>query len=110
MQIGKLAELSGVSVRMLRYYEEAGLLAPERSATGYRRYRMEDVAVVERILVLNRAGFTLPTIIGLLNCVKSGAEPCDALKSKIQDQLQMIERQFDDLLKSRALLKQLLIQ
>jgi len=40
----------------------------------------------------------------------SGAELYDALKSKIQDQLQMIDRQFDDLNKSRALLKQLLTQ
>jgi hypothetical protein len=40
----------------------------------------------------------------------SGAELYDALKNKIQDQLQMIDRQFDDLNKSRALLKQLLTQ
>lgn len=110
MQIGKLATLTGVSVRMLRYYEEAGLLIPERTETGYRRYTVDDVSRVERILVLNRAGFTLPTIIGLLNCVNSGTALCDTLKNKIQDQLQEIERQFDDLKKSRALLQHLLVQ
>ncbi|MBK0019434.1 MerR family DNA-binding transcriptional regulator [Kosakonia sp. S42] len=34
----------------LRYHEEAGLLHPERTATGHRRYQIEGVATVERIL------------------------------------------------------------
>lgn len=38
MQIGKLAELSGVSIRMLRYYENAGLLHPTSTETGYRHF------------------------------------------------------------------------
>ena len=38
LKIGIFSKLSRISVRMLRYYEEAGLLIPEQvdSATGYR--------------------------------------------------------------------------
>ncbi|MBJ3674482.1 MerR family DNA-binding transcriptional regulator, partial [Salmonella enterica subsp. enterica serovar Braenderup] len=48
MQIGKLAALTGVSIRMLRYYESAGLLHPSRTDTGYRSFSSEDVDIVRR--------------------------------------------------------------
>lgn len=108
MQIGKLAELTGVSIRMLRYYENAGLLHPTRTETGYRDFAVHDADVVRRILMLKRAGFTLPVIASVLNCVRAGARPCDALKMKIREQLALIDRQVDALGQSRELLKGLL--
>ncbi|WP_244893587.1 MerR family DNA-binding transcriptional regulator [Gilliamella apicola] len=36
MKIGELSKLSQISVRMLRYYEEEGLLSPKRTVSGYR--------------------------------------------------------------------------
>ena len=39
MQIGELSARTGASVRMLRYYEEHGLLEPERTESGYRVYQ-----------------------------------------------------------------------
>lgn len=109
MQIGKLATLTGVSIRMLRYYESAGLLHPARTDTGYRRFSSEDVDIVRRIRILNDAGFTLPVVRRLLNCVQAGTEPCDALKIKVREQLAQIDRQFEALSKSRHLLNQFLI-
>ena len=38
MKIGDLAQRTGVSVRMLRFYEAQGLLSPARNAAGYRLY------------------------------------------------------------------------
>ena len=38
MQIGELSARTGASVRMLRYYEEQGLLEPRRTGSGYRDY------------------------------------------------------------------------
>ena len=38
MRIGTLSEQTGVSIRMLRYYEEQGLLKPKRTASGYRDF------------------------------------------------------------------------
>ncbi|WP_244664743.1 MerR family transcriptional regulator [Candidatus Symbiopectobacterium sp. 'North America'] len=66
MQIGKLAELTGVSIRMLRYYENAGLLHPTRTETCYRHFTAQDADVVRRIVMLNRSGFTLPVISSVL--------------------------------------------
>ena len=45
MRIGELAERTGISARMLRYYEEQQLLCPERGQNGYRDY---DEAHIER--------------------------------------------------------------
>ncbi|MBS0849286.1 MerR family transcriptional regulator [Citrobacter sp. JGM124] len=108
MQIGKLAAVTGVSIRMLRYYENAGLLHPTRTEAGYRRFTGEDIEVVKRILLLNRAGFTLSAVRGLLTCVRAGTAPCDALKIKIREQLSLIEHQVEALNESRNLLNQLL--
>ncbi|ENQ6442259.1 MerR family transcriptional regulator [Citrobacter freundii] len=109
MQIGKLAALTGVSVRMLRYYESVGLLHPVRTDTGYRSFTPADVDIVRRILILNGAGFTLPVVRRLLNCIHSGTEPCEELKVKVREQLAQIDRQFASLSESRKLLNHLII-
>ena len=56
MRIGELARRTGVAPRLLRYYEEQGLLAPGRRENGYRSYDDADVAQVERIVGLVRSG------------------------------------------------------
>lgn len=61
MQIGELSELTGASVRSLRYYEQQGLLASERRNNGYREYSDNAVATVETIRALLSLG--LPTVL-----------------------------------------------
>ena len=58
MKIGELAERTGIPPRMLRYYEEQGLLASERSANGYRSYAESDVDRATRARGLVQAGLT----------------------------------------------------
>ncbi|GAB1820455.1 MerR family transcriptional regulator [Herbidospora sp. RD11066] len=72
MRIGELATRSGVSVRALRYYEEQGLLSPERSASGQRHYPEEAVDRVRFFQDMYAAGLTSRTIAALLPCVDSG--------------------------------------
>lgn len=56
MRIGELSRRTGVTTRLLRYYEEQGLLAPARAGNTYREYDEADVARVERVAGLVRAG------------------------------------------------------
>ena len=42
-RVGELAKLYGASPDLLRYYEEKGLLCPQRQENGYRAYRVQDV-------------------------------------------------------------------
>ncbi|OBF33037.1 MerR family transcriptional regulator [Mycobacterium sp. ACS1612] len=69
MKIGELAERTGVSRRLLRYYEEQGLLTPSRGDNGYREYREPTVDVVLQIKGLLDAGLPTRIIQQLLPCL-----------------------------------------
>ncbi|MFD7311992.1 MerR family transcriptional regulator [Promicromonospora sp. NPDC059942] len=79
MRIGELSDTTGVSVRLLRYYEEQGLLAPGRTPSGQRVFAADDVGTVRRIRRLLAAGLGTRTIRTILDCACGGAgdvEPC----------------------------------
>jgi len=106
MQIGELARRSGVSVRMLRYYEAEGLLNPTRTPAGYRDFGAGDVETVHRIVMLNRAGLTLATIRTLLPCAREGGDgfaPCAAFKASLSEKLEDLDHQIAALQGSREL-------
>ncbi|WP_214415723.1 MerR family transcriptional regulator [Sphaerisporangium fuscum] len=74
MRIGALAQRTGVSRRLLRYYEEQGLLRPLRLANGYREYAESDVTAVRHIRALLAAGLPSAVIARLIGCVHDDGE------------------------------------
>jgi MerR family transcriptional regulator, thiopeptide resistance regulator len=61
--VGRVADLSGVTIRTLHHYDEVGLLSPGgRSAAGYRIYEDRDLERLQRILFYRELGFTLGEI------------------------------------------------
>jgi len=62
ISIGDCARQSGVSIRTLHYYEEIGLLVPERRANGYRVYGPDDLLRLQQIRIQKSMGFPLETI------------------------------------------------
>lgn len=68
-RIGEFSHIAQVSGRLLRYYEEIGLLSPAYSdpQTGYRYYSAEQLPRLNRILVLKELGLGLDQIAQLLN-------------------------------------------
>ncbi|WP_327151682.1 MerR family transcriptional regulator [Nocardia sp. NBC_01329] len=69
MRIGELSERTGASRRLLRYYEEQGLIVAERCANGYRDY---DERFVDRILQIRGlldAGLPTRIIKQILPCL-----------------------------------------
>src|ERR1700720_802890 len=68
LRIGDFARLGGVTVRALRHYEAEGLLAPAQvdQLTGYRSYRFEQLAALDRILALRDLGFSLADVRDLI--------------------------------------------
>lgn len=111
MKIGKMAERAGISIRMLRYYEEQGLIAPARTASGYRDYDTAQLDSVERIKKLGACGMTLPVIQQFLPCAIDGRsefEPCDELEAILRHHIEDADRQMNALAESRALLSALL--
>ncbi|MFE7135686.1 MerR family transcriptional regulator [Streptomyces sp. NPDC057638] len=70
MKIGDLARETGVSPRLLRYYEEQGLLVPLRTPSGHRRYGEDAPEVVAHIRALLTAGLSTHVIRDVLPCVE----------------------------------------
>ena len=67
MNIGQAAEFSGVSAKMIRYYEETGLVPnPHRTANGYRTYDQADVHRLRFVARARELGFTMEKISELL--------------------------------------------
>lgn len=72
LRIGEVAQQAEVNVQTLRYYERRGLLAaPEREASGFRRYSADTVRLVRFIKRAQELGFTLNEIEELATLRKS---------------------------------------
>src|SRR3954465_7272363 len=84
LRIGDFARLAGVTVRALRHYEAERLLAPAHvdEATGYRSYRFEQLAALDRVLALRDLGFSLADVRELL----AGEADVRALTQRLSDQ------------------------
>lgn len=68
VNIGEAARLSGVSAKMLRYYESLDLLGQvRRTESGYRQYSAGDVHVLRFIKRSRDLGFSMSEIAGLVN-------------------------------------------
>ena len=72
-RIGEFSKLTQISVRMLRYYDEAGLLKPEAvdKWTGYRMYSAEQIPRLNKIIYLRDSGFGVVEIAQ--NCLTENA-------------------------------------
>lgn len=70
LKIGIFSKLSRISVRMLRHYDEIGLLTPKCTDgfTNYRYYGEDQLPRAQRIAALREMGFGLSAIAQLLSC------------------------------------------
>lgn len=104
MKISELAKQSGISPRMLRYYEQEQLLAPARSLNGYREYQQSDIERVKIITQLNNAGLTLKLIKQILPCWQfenKRFQACEIYKHNLNQTLHKIEQQIKLLKQTR---------
>jgi DNA-binding transcriptional MerR regulator len=107
MRIGELSRRTGVSVRLLRYYEEQGLLAPRRRPSGYREYQGSDVERVRRIRILLTAGLSTAKIAYALPGLSANGDrlaPCPGLLPDLKQERARIDEAIQALRASRAVL------
>ena len=91
MRIGELSRRTGVSVRALRYYEEQGILSPDRRPSGYREFNAQDVVRVEHTRNLLRAGIGTSLISRIVGCMQDG----ELLLEDCREQLLVERRRID---------------
>ena len=106
MKIGELSERTGIPTRMLRYYEEQGLLASERSANGYRSYDEADVERAARARGLVQSGLTTKlakVVLDVESACSDGTPPqCSReLAQMLADELAALNERLACLTRSR---------
>lgn len=111
MLIGELSERTGVSTRLLRYYEQQGLLQSVRTANGYRHYALDDVEKVRRIRALLNVGLPLRTVELLLPCVIDATprvEPCNNLVATLRQEVARLDDAAAEIDRCRTLILDIL--
>ncbi|NDU73207.1 MerR family transcriptional regulator [Actinomadura sp. DSM 109109] len=100
MLIGELSRRTGVSPRLLRYYEEQGLLQAERGPNGYRRYDDGAVLTVRKIRVLLDAGLSSEVIRKVLPCTRNDQPDfdwCSGIRDLLDRELASLNARIDGL-------------
>jgi DNA-binding transcriptional MerR regulator len=106
MKIGEVARRTGVAPRLVRYYEQQGLLTAERAANGYRTYSEADVERVSRVAGMVHAGIPTRLIKVLLDmeetalrdhptCPRTVAELLASELGGIEDRIACLTRSRD---------------
>ncbi|GAA3394341.1 MerR family transcriptional regulator [Cryptosporangium minutisporangium] len=92
--IGDLARRTGLSVRTIRFYADAGVVPPtDRSAAGYRRYDADAVARLELVRTLRELGLDLSTIRRVVDRRLSLAEVAAAHAEALDVQIRTLHAQ-----------------
>ncbi|MBD7984144.1 MerR family transcriptional regulator [Sporosarcina sp. Sa2YVA2] len=101
--IGKVAAMSNVTVRTLRYYDEIGLLPAEKNAQGHRFYSDIDISKLHYILTLRDIGLPLESIQKAL----TGREV--NVHDVLEMRLKMIQSEMKQLKKMEASITSLMV-
>ncbi|MFD0854934.1 MerR family transcriptional regulator [Actinomadura adrarensis] len=109
MKIGELSRETGVSIRLLRYYEQQGLLTSQRSEGGHRHYDSEAPATVARIRTLLAAGLPTRVIRDLMPCFEGDGVTLQAcVHDHLRNQLAELDARMTELDQARTTLTEIL--
>jgi Cu(I)-responsive transcriptional regulator len=98
MNIGEAAAASGVSAKMIRYYEQIDLIpAADRTEAGYRIYSQDDVATLRFIRRARDLGFSVEEMAALLALWRDKNRASAEVKRIADDHITDIERRIREL-------------
>lgn len=107
MNIGDVAQASGLPAKTIRYYEEIGLIRPQRGDNGYRHFRRSDL---HKLAFLGRAralGFSIADCRNLLQLYEDESRASAEVKAIAQSHLDAIDTKIRDLAEMRQTLADL---
>lgn len=98
MNIGQASKASGVSAKMIRYYEQTALIpAADRKASGYRDYSDTDVHMLRFIRRARDLGFSVAEIGNLLGLWRDETRQSAEVKRLAQGHIDELERKIKGL-------------
>lgn len=110
LNIGQAAEASGVSAKMIRHYEEIGLVQKaKRTLSNYRLYNMSDVHTLRFIRQARSLGFPIASIAKLLALWRDRRRPSRKVKELALAHVQEFENRIIELQEMKQALEHLAI-
>jgi DNA-binding transcriptional MerR regulator len=98
LQIGQVAQQTGLSVDAIRFYEKEGLVPrPARTPGGYRLYRQGEVADLQFIQKAQQLGFSLKEIRELFSIQRHPQETCVHVRDLIAQKLIAVRGKIKEL-------------
>ena len=101
MKIKQAEELVGITSKNIRFYEEQGLISPDRTENGYREYHQNDIEKLKKIKILRKFDVSLENIKFVFN-EKMDLEDC------LEEQMKSFERERENITHMEEMMKAML--
>ena len=101
LTIGYVARRTGLATSAIRYYEDEGLIAPDRNASGHRRYEKSHIRRLSFVMICQELGFSIAEIRKSLASLPDNRTPTKADWTRISNR-------FGEILDARITKMQLL--
>ena len=108
MNIGQAAKASGLPPKTIRYYEEIGLIAPDRDLNGYRAFADRDLHVLAFIGRARGLGFSIEDVRALLSLWQDRGRASADVHALARQHLAQIDAKMEELARMRATLSGLM--
>lgn len=109
LKIGDVANISGIGIEALRFYEKSGLLErPQRTESGYRMYGRD---VLDRLAFIKQAqtlGFSLEEIRRIIDDGRAGQSPCEEVREIVRRRLEELDERMREMRRYRKELSETL--
>ena len=107
MNIGGAAERSGLTAKTIRYYEEIGLVIPDRRENGYRDYATSDLHILQSVQRARSLGFSVEECRNLLGLYEDNDRASADVKTLATRKIADIDRKIEDMQSLRKTLANL---
>ncbi|WP_103258928.1 Cu(I)-responsive transcriptional regulator [Tabrizicola aquatica] len=108
MNIGEAAAASGVSAKMIRYYEETGLIPPAgRTGAGYRTYGPKEVQILRFVRRARDLGFPMEKVGDLLALWRDRSRASAEVRRLAEDQVAALTARIREMEEMKATLEHL---